>query len=201
MGHPRWWENEDEKRVGHPPSLYGRYAMYSRTALLILAATMTGEFAIAQISLCDENLNGQLSYRLSVPASEVRSGENAYVTLKETNISNVTVNVWIENTADPGGLAFPIEVRDQSGNLRPEGHFSLSMKGIHDPKYLTQETPLNRSGGCVPLRPGESRIFRMEVGRLYDIKAPGVYSVTVVDHRAGRKGTRRSNSVSLAVTP
>ncbi|MBT9332950.1 hypothetical protein [Paracidobacterium acidisoli] len=174
--------------------------MYSRMALLILAVIMTGKVANAQISLCDENLKGQLSYQLSVPASEVRSGEKAYVILKETNISNVTVNVWIENTADPGGLAFPIEVRDQSGTLRPEGHFSLAMKGLHDPKYLTKETPLNRSGGCVPLRPGESRIFRIEVGRLYDIKAPGVYSVTVVDHRAGRQSTRRSNSVSLTVT-
>lgn len=157
--------------------------------------------AHAQNSLCGDNPTRELSFRLSSPPGEVKSGEKAFVTLTETNVSKSAVKIWVENTSDPGGIIFPIEVRDENGKLRPEGHFSLALRGLKNPKYLTPETPINGSGGCVPLRPGESRSYRIELTRLYDMRTPGTYTATLVDNRAGHPVKGLSNSVSVKVTP
>ncbi len=175
--------------------------MKHKAIAILLAGITLGANATAQTSLCGNDLGKELSYRLSSPATEVKSGEKVVVTLTETNVSDHTVTIWAENTADPGGLVFPIEVRDESGKLRTKGHFSRALKGVKDPQYFSPETPVNRSGRCVPLRPGESRIYHMELSRLYDIAAPGVYAVNLADHRNGHSAKALSNTVTLTVTP
>ncbi len=170
--------------------------------VLLLLSTALCANAGAQTSMCGTDVGkDEVSFHLSAPAADVKSGTKALITLTETNVSDHTVMIWIENTNDPGGLIFPIEVRDKDGKVRPEGHYMLAMRGYHNPKYFTKETPMNGSGGCIPLHPGESRVYRIEVGRLYDIAPPGQYSVTLVDHRIGHTGTMLSNTVVLNIVP
>jgi hypothetical protein len=154
--------------------------------------------AAAQSVLCPDAPPKAISYLLSAPQKDAKSGEKLLVSLTVKNVSEQVVPFWVENAADQGGLHYQFEVRDSQGEIAPEGHFTKSMRGVTDQQYRTSETPVSRSGGCVELRPGESRSYTMEITRLSDIRIPGKYTIALVDRK---NNVIKSNTVAINIGP
>ncbi len=173
--------------------------MTRRRLLLII---LQGAFAfptMAQTYLCPPAPKGALTYHLSAMHSQIKVGDKVLVQLVVKNVSEQRAPLWVENAADQGGVRYQFEVRESHGNLAPEGHFSLALRGVNDPKFFTSEIPLRGSGGCVQLQPGESRAYTMDVGRLYEMMIPGTYSIVAVNQEDAAHIVPISNPVTVTV--
>jgi hypothetical protein len=155
---------------------------------------------VGQSVLCPAAPDSAITYSLSAQSSELQSGDKALITVTVKNVSQKRVPFWVENAADQGGLNFQFDVRDEQNTLAQEGHFTRAMKGISDPHYLTPETPIARSGGCIDLLPSETRKYTIDIARLYDVTSPGKYAITLVHTSDTNKSVAESNTLVLKIT-
>jgi len=165
--------------------------------LLIVLQAVFGLAAGGQSSLCPTAPEKTLAYELTLVHSQVKADDKVFVHLTVKNVSSTAVPLWVENTNDPGGLNYQFEVRDSQGALVPEAHFSRALRGVEDPHFLTSETPLNRSGGCIDLGAGQSRTYTIDVSRLYQMTSPGAYTIVAVDRKSTGLATALSNPVTV----
>ena len=94
-------------------------------------------------------------------------------------------------------LLYPLEVRDQNGNLAPETSWGRRARtGKSDPGKQTVEVGSYHERF---IQPGETYSGLVELNALYDLTQPGTYTVQLV--RRDEKGTVvfKSNTVELSI--
>src|SRR5579863_4465544 len=97
-----------------------------------------------------------------------------------TNQSNHNISIWRDND---GNAQYGIDVRDAQGKLAKDtkygiyhnGHVDLSKLDVRD----MDTHYLDRSGGCVTLKAGESLRDPVNVSRPYALSEPGKYTIQV----------------------
>jgi hypothetical protein len=93
-----------------------------------------------------------------------------------------------------GDLAFGRAV-----NIAPV-RMTLALKA-HDPAYNPDATRVAGSGGCLELKPGQSRKELINLSRLYELGSAGNYSVVAIKEVPGGGTKPLSNKLSFTVLP
>jgi hypothetical protein len=79
--------------------------------------------------------------------------------------------------------------------------------GYHNGRFDITRVPqenvggaLNGSGACVPLKPGETLVERIEVSKLYNLTKPGKFVIQVERGDPESTAPVRANAVTVTVT-
>lgn len=132
-----------------------------------------------------------LLIELSAPKDGIKTGLPVRLEVMLTN----TTREYILLTGErgPNGVEYrglEIDVRDASGKILP--------KAEAKPQRI-EELPLNPFF-AVPLEPGKSLKYEIDLTRKYDLRRPGKYNVQVSRYDSAARTTVRSNTTPLTMT-
>jgi len=152
---------------------------------LVWCCAMASNLAMAQAS-------STFTLLLSAVDQKVQDGSTAVVTVKMTNISDHT----IEYASDGPGPLFRLAVLAEQNNAAKETAYGMKMHGT-DPK---------RGGWfgsvvAVPLKSGGTLTRKIELGKEYDLSAPGVYRVSASRIDPETHMVVKSNEIQITVLP
>jgi hypothetical protein len=124
-----------------------------------------------------------------------------------TNTSDHAITVWVENPSaqaggvisGQGGFVYKFHVLDEKGRVPGDTRFGKALRGLSDPAYLTDETPIKRSGGWTTLQPGKTLTNTLTVSTVFDFKEPGKYRIDVERFDDESKSFVRSNSTTVTI--
>jgi hypothetical protein len=108
-----------------------------------------------------------LSLSISVPEHVMPIGSELKVRTTLTNMTNHVITLRDRIRA----CDYPVEVRYETGNLAPETNYQRQLKC--NAKFTESRNIL------VTLKPGESRDDEIILNQLFELSAPGNYSVQV----------------------
>lgn len=135
-----------------------------------------------------QGTNQPLSLSISGPQQAVKIGSEIKV---RTNLTNVTNHVITLHDRVPA-CDYPLEVRDESGNLAPETDYR---------RHLNCNARFNESRNIlVTLKPHESREDEIIINQLFQLNSPGNYSVQVSRKIPKELGSEPIKSNTLTIT-
>ncbi len=117
--------------------------------------------------------------------------------LLKKNVSDHAINISrLKRHLPP----YQIDVRDEAGNLRPE---TEEVRRLKDEQVKDSQNGVPFTGSIVfgTLKPGESKIERVDISRVYDMNTPGKYTIEVYQTDPESKTVVRSNVITVTVTP
>lgn len=129
----------------------------------------------------------------------VKIGLTVWVDVSKKNNSDQTLSVYRAASADldQGGWVYKVEVLDASGRSTPETTFGKHVEGGGGSRGVST---VIASGGYVPLAPGKTLNDRVNVSKLYDLRA-GKYTIRVREFDNYTRTFVSSNTITITVTP
>lgn len=130
--------------------------------------------------------------QLSSASPKVQNGDDAVVTIKMTNVSDHVIEYAV---GGPGPL-FQLHVQHEHGNMVKETAHGMKIHGTdpHRPRFFGSII-------AVPLKIGETLINKSELGKEYDLTAPGVYKVSASRIDPETHNVVKSNEIQITVLP
>ncbi|MFZ0479528.1 MAG: hypothetical protein WAL71_10290 [Terriglobales bacterium] len=162
--------------------------------LAVILAVLAGA-ALAQ------TVQRPFSLGISVEHDTVKAGSPIVVKIRFKNISDHDLVRMRRPEGDAHGelLGFPPIVRDAQGNEPP-----LTRKGR---LIFGRQTPEDKaiyvgvSVGATAMHPGEVITPEIRLSELYDMSAPGKYTVQVWHYDEEHKDDVKSNAITVTVVP
>lgn len=143
----------------------------------------------------------QLSLAVDGVQAVVQAGDAVNVKVVNKNISQQTLNLWIDSNADQIGWVYRVNVHDQNGATPPDTKFGRMFRYNEEGSpNVGPGTFLASSGGFHALQPGETLTDIIDVSRLYDFSQPGRYTIQVLRYDANNIIVN-SNPLTITVTP
>lgn len=137
------------------------------------------------------------SIAASVADTTVKLGSDAIVNIVLTNTSDHPIVFENEMTINFNDADYSTVVRNEKGDLIPLTKFGLMLFGDDDHLPKPREVKYVTAN----LQPGETIKGRISVTKLYNIQAPGQYTVQIERFDEVTKSWSKSNIITLTVTP
>src|ERR1700733_10740859 len=165
-----------------------------KALILVLAASM----ALAQ--------QPQPAFTITISAGQtvvtVKSPIEVQVTLKNT--SNHDLRVFTDNSYKAELSGFGAEVTDAQGLAPKITRYHDLLTGGKAPREKVanpdEHFVMVASGGAEPVAPGGTIELHMNIGKMYDLSKPGVYTIQVTRTDTADGITVRSNPLKITVT-
>lgn len=169
-----------------------------RITKLLSAAFLVAVVAAVSQS-CQPKVQGPFSLAISVPRNEARVGSELKIKVVLTNTSDHVITVWRDPKAsDQAELFHKVLVHDQAGKIATETRHGRRMRTGEDPPgELTVRVD---SAAPYSLRPGEVIREEATIGKLYDLRQPGKYTIQVERIDDESKTVVRSNILTVTLT-
>jgi hypothetical protein len=98
-------------------------------------------------------------------------------------------------------VVYKINVKDESGNVPPDGKFKRDLKGLENPADLSRDTPTHFGIYFLTLKPGETVTDPLDISRMYDMTRPGKYTIQLERREEVRYTIVKSNVITVTVAP
>jgi hypothetical protein len=132
--------------------------------------------------------NQPLSLAISAPEHVVKVGSELKIRTTLTNVTNHVITLRDRIRA----CDYPVQVRDESGNLAPQTDYQRSLKC--NARFTESRNIL------VFVRPGQSREDEIIINQLFELNSPGNYSVQVSRRISKELGPEPINSNIITIT-
>lgn len=157
-------------------------------AKLAVFALMSGCSAVsygqqAEFTLC-----------IATPQTTVKTGADIPIEIKLRNISDHTIPIFVSPGESGIGLAFDVSVLNENGAKVPETPAGLQAHG-------KTNRPNTISGGTMVIAVGGEKKYITHISKIFDISAPGQYTVQVQKLDKANKIVVKSNTLTLTVSP
>jgi hypothetical protein len=168
-----------------------------KTVVLIIISTLG--FSVSGRSQQQKSAaGGKSAFSLTIQAKDhiVKAGLPVWVDVTEKNDSNQILPFGREKplSMDQGGESFWVDVWNDEGVRPTETTFYRKKLGHLTPEERAEAELRISNASFIILKPGEARTDRIDVGRLYDLRRPGTYTIQV-------QFPIQSNRITVTVIP
>jgi hypothetical protein len=131
-----------------------------------------------------------LSLSIAAPEQTVQIGSELKIKTTLTNLTNHVITLRDRIRA----CDYPVQVRDETGNLAPETDYQRHLKC--NARFTESRNIL------VVLKPQESRQDEIIINQLFDLSVPGTYSVQASRTIPKELGPEpiKSNTITISIT-
>jgi len=138
------------------------------------------------------------SISVAPPAGPIHLGLPINITVTVTNVSSEEIDWRSDRSSDTVYRAFTVMLT-KNGSEVETTVFDRKITGRHrtsDPREVQPGSSIS-----LPHPPGKMFVMTIDLTRLYEITAPGVYTLVLSRYDDYSKTTVRSNTVNLNIVP
>lgn len=170
---------------------------YSMSVPLILATVGTCTTVLAQAS---PHVAPTISVNIAAVHRTLEVGSSVLIMVALKNVSDRDLPM----ISDSKGFDYHVQVRDEKGNLVSAtklGEIWNSHSSFVDSANVSP-SDLESSAVYGTLKVGETSTRRLDVGKLYQMDAPGKYTIQVQRQDPGNPSTMvKSNTITITIRP